>query len=540
MTLPVLSPSQIVPPQRGAPRLRLTGTVVAQYFRSRCERQLRYDLVPAAERGGEVPRDNGDPAAGPLVGARPGLALLARAGQVWERRKLTQLRERLGPERVVSTGSEGDGQARQMPYEQVVRTLQDPGAARFLVQPELRLPDPAAFLRAYGIDPEKVDAATSRPDLIRIRRGRDGRVRLGIADIKWSREAGIPHFAQVAFYTLLLEEVCRAEGIDAVVERRRGWIWSRGARGPRPFALAAYRHHVQEFLRGELAQAVARAPGEAAWHLLPACAGCRYFGHCRAQADGADDVARVAGITPLARQVLAARGVASVRSLGTALFRRETFTGCHALEANESVLRQRTQAVRYNKVFDVEGRTRLMGDAEAVRVLVTAEADPVTATVFALGLRIERAGRKAESHVFLAPRGSAAGERAMLGEFLQQASAVAVEAAAQAEAAPSVKGRRNVAGPGSLRFFVWDRGEMESLRSLVSRHVGDAEVGPALGAFQAAIFPPAGARGMKPGAPGTVLLDAVTELFALPVAYAYDLAAVSDALRPAADARVFT
>jgi hypothetical protein len=526
-------------PVPGTAPLRLSGTVVAQFFRSRCERQLRYDLVPGRMRGGDVPRDNADPGAGPLVGNRPGMELLARAGRAWERRKLRSLRERLGPSRVLAAGWEAGGDAKRLPYEDVVLALRNPGTYRWLVQPELRLDDAGPFLRRFGIDPTRLDLAVSRPDLIRIRMGRDGRPRLGIADVKWSREAGIPHFAQVAFYSLLLEEVCRAKGIDAVVERRRGWIWSRGSAKPRPFALAAYRHHVREFLGGELARAVGQAPAEAAWHLVPACAGCRYFAHCRAQADAADDLARIAGMTPMAKQVLAGRGVKTVKALGMALLKRDTFTGAHALEANESTLRKRTQAIGFRKLFDVEGRTRLMGGGESVRVLASAEADPVTGTVFALGLRIERAGRKAEEHVFVSPRGTAAGEREMLGGFLAKAVGVAMEAAAAAGEAPVGRGRRGASSPGSLRFFVWDRGEMEHLRGLIARHLGDEEAGPAVAAVADALLPAVNGRSSSAGAPGTVLLDAVADLFALPVPYAYDLAAVSDALRPAEGARVF-
>src|SRR4051812_13904986 len=82
LSAPIAAP----PPAPAVPPLRLTGTVVAQFFRFRCERQLRYELVPGRERGGDVPRDNADPAAGPVVGHRPGMELLARAGRGWERR----------------------------------------------------------------------------------------------------------------------------------------------------------------------------------------------------------------------------------------------------------------------------------------------------------------------------------------------------------------------------------------------------------------------------------------------------------------------
>ena len=56
-------------------------------------------------------------------------------------------------------------------------------------------------------------------------------LQFGVADVKWSREATVQHYAQVAYYTVLLEEICRAEGIEASVETRWGWLWTRGSRG---------------------------------------------------------------------------------------------------------------------------------------------------------------------------------------------------------------------------------------------------------------------------------------------------------------------
>jgi hypothetical protein len=539
LSLPVVQPSA---PSVGAytPPLRLTGTVVSQFFRFRCDRQLRYDLVPERDRGGDVPRTNLDPSAGPVVGSRPGMGLLTQAGRRWERKKLRELERRFGPDAILGRGYDELGNPNRLPYEDVVDALRQPGGWKFLVQPELRVPDAARFAERYGFDAARIDLAPAQPDLIRIRRTRSGRISLGVIDIKWSREGSLPHFAQVAFYTLLLEEICRQEEIDVRVDARSGWIWSRGSRGPKRFELAAYRHHVREFLRTDLPRVSGCAPADCAWHLTAQSSGCRYFHHCRAEAEAADDLARIPGLTPLAKQVLRGRKIRSVKELATAgTFRKDVYTGCHALEANEPALKQRAQALRFGKVFDVEGRTQLMGAGEGTRILLSAEGDPVTGLCFALGVRVETNGGRAKdaADVFLARAGTPAGEREMLRGFLERVGDVVGQVERVAAEAPATGGRAGRGrGPSaaSVHFFVWDRAELELLRGLLERHIGNPEVQPHIARFAGLLFP-AGETGAGSAAPppGTVLLDAVAELFALPVPYAYHLPAVSDVLRPA-------
>src|SRR5690606_22089568 len=144
----------------------------------------------------------------------------------------------------------------------------------------------------FGIRVPALEIAPAVPDLIRIRRLRDGRRLFQIVDIKASRDARIGHFAQVAYYSFLLEEIWRSEGNDAgVPDVRWGRIWSRDGRGPRRFPLGAYRYHVEKVLRDDLGRVAALAPDDCAWHRSPRCAGGLYSGHCRAEAERTDDLA---------------------------------------------------------------------------------------------------------------------------------------------------------------------------------------------------------------------------------------------------------
>jgi DNA replication ATP-dependent helicase Dna2 len=512
-----------------ADALRLTGTLVSQYFRFGCDRQLRWQMVPRGLRGGDVPAPNNDPSAGPLVGVRPGLGLLTQAGRRFERQALRALVRYYGESRVIHAGHDEHGQAARLPYERVVQALRDPGAAMWIVQPELRIPDPAAFAARFAMDPD-VHVAPAQPDLIRIGRDRRGRLMFGVADVKWSREATVQHYAQVAYYTVLLEEVCRAEGIEGSVETRWGWLWTRGSRGPKRFPLAAYRHHVEEFLRTDLPRAAAAAPADVEWHLRPRCTSCVFFHHCRAEADRTDDLSRVVGLTPLAKRELHGRGIRSVRDLRKSEFRRGVYAGCHALESAETTLKKRVQALDYGKIKEGEKQSFRMGTGESIRVLLTAEGDPVSGTVFALGLKVERMTGRGVSEVFLSDAGTEEAEREMLTRFLLRAASVVYAAEEASRAAGD--GRR---GQKPVHVFVWDRGEAELLRDCLQRHLGDPGTQPGIAGIARLLFP-AGDAGGSP--PGTVVLDVVSELFALPIPYAWDLASVSTELQPSEAAAV--
>lgn len=506
---------------------RLTGTRVAEFFRFGCERQLRYDLAAPGTAAPGVPRPNRDPARGPRVGPRPGTALLVREGERWERARLRQLLQRFPAEQVRFGGWAETGDAARLAPEQVIASLRAPGALRVLIQPELQLADPLTLARRFGVDPVLVEWGTATPDLLFVQRSRTGRVRLRVADIKASRQAATAHFAQVAFYSLVLEQLCAEQEIAAAADVSTGYIWSRAGRGPRRFALGAYRHHVRQLLQRDLPRIVALEPDACAWHVSPRCNGCRYFEHCRAEADSGADLARVPGITAQGKQVLHEHGIHSVPELaGT--FRKDIFEGSHTLEARGDVLQKRASALKVGKALDIRRPTQLLPPSEDVRILVTAEGDPVTGVCFALGLRTV-AGGEESAQVFVAAAGTAAAEAAMAGEFAARLAAVL--AAASSPAAPVAngagrKGERR-ADP-SLHLYVWDRTELAVLTGLVERQIAANALLPVmqpLGTLLAA----AAAQG---AAPASVLVDAVNALFALPVPYHYDLASVSAALRP--------
>jgi DNA replication ATP-dependent helicase Dna2 len=510
----------LTPPEPAAAPFRLTGTRVAEFFRFGCERQLRYDLVAPGARDGSVPAP--DP--------MPGQALLTAAGRRWERRVLRRLLARLGPERVASAGWTPAGNPVRLGAEEVVAVLRDPGPVEVLVQPELRLRDPGAFVARFGLPPGLVELAPAVPDLIRVRRPRRGPARFQVVDIRASGGARTSHFAQVAFYSLLLEELCRTEGIEAGrADPRWGRVWARDGRGPRRFALGAYRYHIERLLRETLPALLVGPADESAWHLSPRCSGCGHLRGCRAEADRTDDLARVPGITAAGKRALAGRGVRSVEGLLRQLHRPETFRGSGSLESQAPRLRQRVQALRYGKVFDIERHTHLMAPHEDVRVVLSAERDPVGGGCFALGLRVAGrvgAGAAPATAVWLAAGRGREEERAILHAFLDRLARLLEE----------------VGGSGAtLHVYLYEHADLRVLQELLTRRLRDGEPHPLLERLLRGLSPARGTAGLDaPGVPlGTIVRDVVETLFALPVAYGYDLTAVSERLRPAQGAAAF-
>ena len=467
--------------------MRVTASLVGQFFRFRCDRQFRWEGIPEAQRGAEVPASEW-----PVAGE-----LLREAGRRWEKRQLRRLIWRVGEERVLHGGWDEHGYARKLPYEQVIAALREPGELRFLVQPELRLPDADAFARGWGLDPGQVAFAAGQPDLLQIRRTSRG-VRLRVADIKATREAGLAHFAQVAFYSLLLEEICRTEALCVRTDTRRARIWSRA--GAELFDLRPYRYHLRRFFREDLPRLAATPPAACSWHVGPGCSGCGFGEHCRAEADWTDDLARVPGITPLAKQVLHTRGIQTVRDLAGA-FRRDTYTGCHALESQAPALKQRAQALRYGKIFDVQRETHRMAANGAGSVLLTAERDPVTGLCYAMGM--QSPGGK--PFAWVAADSAPAAERDVLCGWLREFG-----------------GRTERAGAAVL---VWNAAEWTLIGDALDRHRQD----PQLQSLLAPVLP---TLAPEDDAQVTVLHEVVTDLFALPIPYEYDLPSVSACLVP--------
>ena len=378
-------------------KYRLSPSTIASYFKHRCDRQYRWESVEQPDRGRagigwQVPRT-------PRFHSRPGIALLMSAGDAFEVGRLEQLQSDYGPDQVYHMGFEEDAHGRRtvrpLPLPDLADVLRRPSPPRFAAQIFLNLDEfPARaghFLARFGLNPAFVRVGTARPDLLEVVPTAGGRRLLRVWDFKASQAARHEHFIQVAFYTFLLEEALHAVGLDDAytVDTEWGVIYAR--QGPDEFRLAPYRLAIEDFLRFRATPLLQTPATEAHYHVNLGCPMCQYNDSCRAEADAGRDLSRVAYMTSESKRRLVRAGIPNHRELARLSdddprWERLRAAG-HDLSVNLGRYVEVARALDDGRPRPLHGLSLTIPRHVDVRVVLSAEQDPVTNTCFALGLK---------------------------------------------------------------------------------------------------------------------------------------------------------
>jgi hypothetical protein len=632
-------------------RFRLTPAAVVLHFKHRCDRLFRWSVVPGGLRnrpgiGWGVPDR-------PPRNPRPGIEMLRTTGDVFERRQLDELIAVYGENNVRMAGVGREGERERvlpMPLADCLAALSEPDPPPFLAQIELDLGATpaieAAFLARFGLDPARVALGVARPDLLEVRpvtsqpasntsalapaagssfsrtagpnlTARDFSRRapgqtLRIWDFKATQEARHEHFIQVAFYSLLLETALEYLGPPGYsVDTQHGVI--RSYKGVEVFELAPYRLALIDFLRHEAPALLATPAADAHFLFNEGCSVCTYGAHCRNEAEASHDLSRIAYITSASKRRLRAAGIHSHRELATLTpeahsdLLADLRNAGHDLHLNLDRYIATANALADGLPRDLARGTLLMPRYEDIRVIISAEQDAVTGTVFALGIKVSNYSGDAErsperldaEHVFIATtRGD---EVSILLPFLRTLNALLAQVDAANRAVPPVEAdpavqaaqaalteaeehlarhkadhpRIVAARPGGaalreernrrtdavklakaalkeagrsvaaarrqqqhrLHFYLYDTLDLNALRALVERHLLDPEPPELLVELTNLIrlFPPESVlqdADTFRSIPGTVVVQALRQLVALPVPYSFDLRRVADLYRP--------
>ena len=378
-------------------KYRLSPSTVAAYFKHRCDRQFRWNSVEQTDRGRagigwNVPRS-------PRFHSRPGIALLMASGDEFEVAQLAALESTHGANQVYHLGFEEDDsgrpKVRPLPLPELAAALRRPTPPRFCAQILIDLEAEGAaadFLRRFDLDPGRVRVGTARPDLLEVVPGEDSRDRLRVWDFKASHAARHEHYVQVAFYTLLLEQVVAARGLSEryAVDTATGVIFSRQVE--EPFELAPYRLAVEDFLRHRAMPLLATTAAEAHYHVNEGCPMCQYLESCRGEADAGGDLSRVAYMTSESKRRLVRSGIRTHRELARLSpddARWEPLRAAgHDLSVNLPRYVAVAQALEDGRPRSLDSQSLTIPAYEDVRVVISAEQDPVTNTCFALGLKV--------------------------------------------------------------------------------------------------------------------------------------------------------
>lgn len=448
---------------------RLSKRVISQYVRSGCKRRLRLDLFKAD-------RDREASNAPVKDSSRPGLALLTRQGKEYERAKFAEL-EAIFPSRIVRgdlkpftadeerafapikladhiEGLSGDqfvleAQYGVTPSFQLAHGLTDlvDGIASSDGEPlifEDLSPDVLHVIPANGVGRRII---TPSGQLERLASG-DTRLGLRIVDIKISGEASPAHFAELAYYGMVLAAWLIDEGhADRFVVLAEAAIWpgkhdgstmhrydreDRAAdvseRDPARYleGLDADLEvmppevvigRVQRFLEVDLRDALAAADWRGlAWHIDSRCSGCDYLGYrwsrhdseaaetgrpsgssidgryCWPMAADEGHLSRLAGLTEGASGKLREFDVGDVGAVSSLPAGSPAFERHQALRAKRTVLRQRAVTLQADLAADVAdraGTSAVLPKYADIRVAVSADFDIGSGLTFAFGYRIE-------------------------------------------------------------------------------------------------------------------------------------------------------
>lgn len=382
-------------------KFRLTASTIASYFKHRCDRLFRWKTVETRFRGRSgigwnVPRDI-------RSHSRPGIALLMEAGDTFELERVNELIAEVGEAQVKHQGF-GEVRGRQqilpMPSATFLQTLQERPLPRYIAQIEI---DPNAlpgfeahFLRRFSLDPNTIYLGPARPDLIELIPAADNsenRYRLRIWDFKASQSARHEHFIQVAYYSFLLETVLELAHLTDTFETDIEFAVIRSRDGIEEFELAPYRLAVADFLTHRAPTILKTPAADAHFHVHEKCALCEYLETCRTEADAHYDLSRIAYMRSESKRRLRQAGIKTHRELAqiTQESNGDQITNLRSLshDLSNNLIRYMTSAktLEDGQRRPLETSTLLMPRYENVRIVLSAEQDPVTNTCFALGIK---------------------------------------------------------------------------------------------------------------------------------------------------------
>lgn len=393
-------------------RYRLTASNLARYFKHGCDRLFRWDAVAAPHR--EVPGIGADVPKRIRNQSRPGIELLMAEGDRFEQARVEGLATAYGEAAIHYNAPEEQSTGEFAPAPVRARQLRSllsrDTPPRFIAQVELNLereaPDAAAaFLRRFGLDPERVEVRPALPDLLEVHghddRGEldregpawaDGKARLRVWDFKASPQAKHEHFAQVAYYSFLLEAILPALGLADRYAVDTAWGVIRTKEDePVVFELEPYRRAVEDVLRKRVPGLLATPAAEAHYHVCAKCLVCEYVETCEAEADATDDLSRIPYISSDSKRRLGEAGIGTCAALAgvdpegaAAEALRERG---HDLAVNLTRYVACARALAEDEPRPLDATTLEVPAFEDIRAVVSAEQDGVTGTVFALGLK---------------------------------------------------------------------------------------------------------------------------------------------------------
>ena len=349
---------------------------LARYFYHDCERQLLVGASGNQQKGEQTGMEEDTS----LV-----VELLQDTGYDWEERVLE---EHLKDHNVhIPPGEEKLSERffTQNQFHQLLPQLQE---GDWVYQPTLKVgPD---FHRRYNLDSNLVRFPACRPDLLRYRNGK-----FEIIDVKASDALKASHRVQVAFYALVLEDVLPID--TAGLNTEAGYIWLYECPEPELFELGPSIRVLRDFLTNRLQNILSQPQQRAFWHLSRRCEWCDLFQTCQNEALQQQNVSLVPDLTHGSRLFLRDQlQIETLTDLQKVVERGDAeskLKNCGSLAGRARRLRNSVKALLGKNCVPQGGGTMRLPIREDVRIVLTAQKEPVSGRIYAAGF--QRLGGKA-------------------------------------------------------------------------------------------------------------------------------------------------
>lgn len=223
---------------------RISKQTISQFMKTGCYRQLKFALSPHDNKKYEEERKVLK--IPPRQEPRPGMALVTMAGEEWERKKYSDVRNFLSEFKII--GIE-DGHGGYVPTK-LSEVLRSAVPESFVMQPEYTIANSLSFDKIFQVSKlqsicsiGEIEFSKLRPDIVQVLPPKtygyyireDGKsipvasnstaLQLKVIDIKHTSEPSVAHFSELVYYMITLSCWLADRGLDSSAQVVSGAVW---------------------------------------------------------------------------------------------------------------------------------------------------------------------------------------------------------------------------------------------------------------------------------------------------------------------------
>jgi len=520
---------------------------------------------------------------------RPGLELVAQAGEEWELEKVKELQQTFGEELIIAEESTNEDEEQRFHEISLAEMIETTEPYQFLVQPSYEVTD--TFVAANNLDQLDLDYGDLRPDLIQALPPGEGReavqpdgsmelvddqdrIPLRVVDIKLTAEPNASYFAEVTYYGMVLAAWLTDHGLDqsyyvttdlavwpgshegsTLVQKKREFqdqgitpnsddLLVALEKDLESVPFSVFSSRLRTFFEKSLPQVLDEDDWEnLPWHVDNRCTGCRYLGHrwvsdqderyCMPMAERVDDLSRVAYVSRGASDALEGAGIETVPELAERSADDDAFDQHHTLRATRTVVSGRAESLSNHEagIPSNAGSSAVMPRWTDLRIYVMVDFDVGSAITLSLGLKA----------FWLEPYGPAARDFQAWDEenFIVDMKDTDVERRELLNFLERIHDilswAENRDDETSVQFYIWDQIQYKHLTRIVGRHLHYILDESGFD-YLAWLFPseevvPDSQHASK-DTPITIVSDVVRSILAAPIPHVYSLLRVAREYHP--------